>query len=221
MNTGMGDAVDLGWKLQAMCDGWGGADLLASYGAERRPIALRNVEEATTNFRRHVFDYSQILLDTAEGEHQRHEVGAALIKDSGRRHGHDGLALGYRYDPSPICWAEEGAAPADDTSLYVPSAHVGFRAPHAWLADSRSTIDLFGRGFVLLRRGAGAPDGGPMERAAEHCGVPIAVVELAEVDVRDIYQRTLVLVRPDGHVAWRGDAFPEDPLGVIDTVRGA
>ena len=221
MNTGMGDAVDLGWKLQAVCEGWGGANLLASYEAERRPIALRNVEEATTNFRRHVFDYSHILLDTAEGERQRREVGAALIKDSSRRHGHDGLALGYRYDPSPICWAEEGAAPADDTSRYVPSAHVGFRAPHVWLADGRSTIDLFGRGFVLLRLGAEAPDGGPMERAARHRGVPISVVELAEDDVRDIYRRRLVLVRPDGHVAWRGDALPDDPLAVIDTVRGA
>ncbi len=60
-----------------------------------------------------------------------------------------------------------------------------------------------------------------MERAARHRGVPIAVVELAEDDVRDICQRRLVLVRPDGHVAWRGDALPDDPLGVIDTVRGA
>jgi hypothetical protein len=221
MNTGMGDAVDLGWKLAAMHDGWGGPGLLASYEAERRPIALRNVEEATRNLRRHVFDCSRIMLDGTEGERQRRAVGDAIVRDGARRHGHDGLALGYRYAASPICRPDDDAAPADDTARYVPSAHAGFRAPHVRLADGRSTIDLFGRGFVLLRLGAGAPDGGPMERAARRRGVPFEVVELAEDDVLELYQRRLVLVRPDGHVAWRGDTPPEDPSDVIDTVRGA
>jgi 2-polyprenyl-6-methoxyphenol hydroxylase-like FAD-dependent oxidoreductase len=221
MNTGMGDAADLGWKLAAVLDGWGGPGLLASYEAERRPVALRNVEEATRNLRRHVFDCSGITLDTATGERQRREVGAAIVADGARRHGHDGLALGYRYDPSPICLADDGAAPADDTSRYVPSAHAGFRAPHAWLADGRSTIDLYGRGFVLLRLGGDAPDVGPLARAAAARGVPFEVVDLAEDEVREVYGRSLVLVRPDGHVAWRGDAPPEDPLALIDTVRGA
>ncbi len=221
MNTGMGDAVDLGWKLQAVLDGWGGPNLLPSYEAERRPIALRNVGEATRNLHRHVFDCPEIALDTATGADQRREVGAAIVGDAGRRHGHEGLALGYRYDRSPICWPEAAPAPPDDTSRYVPSAHAGFRAPHAGLADGRSTIDLFGRGFVLLRLGADAPDGGGIEDAARQRGVPIEVVDCAVEAVRETYQRNLVLVRPDGHVAWRGDAPPDDPLGVIDTMRGA
>ena len=221
MNTGMGDAVDLGWKLQAMHEGWAGPGLLASYDAERRPIARRNVEEATKNLQRHVFDCSEIERDTDNGARQRRAVGESIVADGARRHGHEGLALGYRYDPSPICWPEDGAAPPDDTSRYVPSAHVGFRAPHAWLADGRSTLDLFGRGFVLLRLGAEAPGGGPLARAAAERGVPFEVVDVAETEVRDLYERRLVLVRPDGHVAWRGDELPDDPMAVIDRVRGA
>jgi hypothetical protein len=89
------------------------------------------------------------------------------------------------------------------------------------LPDGRSTLDLFGRGFTLLRLGLDAPDGEGMSRAATHAGVPIRTVSLDRPEVLEAYGRTLVLVRPDGHVAWRGDAEPLHPGAVIDTVRGA
>jgi hypothetical protein len=134
----------------------------------------------------------------------------------------DGLQIGYRYEGSPICVPDGTPAPADDAATYVPSSRPGARAPHAWLAPGRSTLDQFGRGFVLLHFPARRDvDPAPLAEAAAERGVPLRIVAIADPAVAEAYERALVLVRPDGHVAWRGDALPPDPLGVIDRVRGA
>jgi hypothetical protein len=104
---------------------------------------------------------------------------------------------------------------------YTQTARPGARAPHAWLKDGRSTLDLFGKGFVLLRIGGDAPKADALLAAAKQRGVPLTEVALDEPAVASAYQRKLVLVRPDGHVAWRDDQLPQDPLRLIDTVRGA
>jgi hypothetical protein len=109
----------------------------------------------------------------------------------------------------------------EDARDYRPSSYPGGRAPHAWLADGRSTLDLFGRGFTLLRFGADAPDPRALSEAAARRGVPLDVVAIEQPDIGALYERKLVLVRPDGHVAWRGDAPPSDALALIDRVRGA
>jgi hypothetical protein len=104
---------------------------------------------------------------------------------------------------------------------YTQIARPGARAPHVWLADGRSTLDLFGRGFGLLRIGADAPASESLTRAAADAGVPLEVVALDAPGVLAAYERRLVLVRPDGHVAWRADAAPRDARAVMDVVRGA
>jgi hypothetical protein len=111
--------------------------------------------------------------------------------------------------------------PAAETAQFVPSTWPGSRAPHAWLADGRSTIDLFGNGFVLLRLGASPPDAGRIAEAAKARGVPLSIVSLNDPQLATLYERPLVLVRPDGHVAWRGTEPPADAAGLIDRVRGA
>jgi hypothetical protein len=103
---------------------------------------------------------------------------------------------------------------------YEQIARPGARAPHVYLEDGRSTLDLFGRGFTLLRLGDDAPDSSPLEAAAQRVKMPLAVHRIAEPAVRAAYAAPLVLVRPDGHVAWRGAAFP-DPARLVDVVRGA
>jgi 2-polyprenyl-6-methoxyphenol hydroxylase-like FAD-dependent oxidoreductase len=221
MNTGIGDAVDLSWKLAATLDGWGGGRLLDAYGAERQPIGLRNVTEASGNLRRTVSPGRNpaIADDTPEGARVRAEVGRRFATTMRREWFTLGVHLGYRYEGSPISWPDGSAASPDDPNTYVPTARPGSRAPHVWLADGRSTLDLYGRGFTLLRLGEADPS--PIVRAAERRGVPLSVVALGEPAVMAAYERRLVLVRPDGHVAWRADAPPADPLALIDRVRGA
>jgi 2-polyprenyl-6-methoxyphenol hydroxylase-like FAD-dependent oxidoreductase len=221
MNTGMGDATDLGWKLWAVHEGWAGRGLVESYETERRPIAIRNVAEATRNLRVHEFDYANIMADTLEGEAQRLECGARIAGDGQRRHGHEGLALGFRYASPLIPLSDEGEPPADDTSEYVPSSFPGCRAPHHWIGSGRSTVDLFGRGFTLLRLGATPPDAADLLDAARARGVPVETVRVEDPAIREAYERDFVLVRPDGHVAWRGNKLPDDAGALIDTVRGA
>lgn len=223
MNTGIGDAVDLGWKLAATLQGWGGARLLDSYDAERRPVGQRNVRMATS-FYQHNEAFSQwsdaLTQGGAEGERARREIGARLESHVGGEFRTLGLQIGYTYEGSPICVSDGTPPPPDDPANYLANARPGARAPHVWLQDNRSTLDLFGRGFTLLRF-AGAPEADQIAQAAAVRQVPLSIVEVASDAAAAIYQRRLVLVRPDGHVAWRGDTVPEDAGATIDTVRGA
>ena len=221
MNTGLGDAVDLGWKLEAMINGWGGPHLLKSYEEERWPIGHRNVNAATKGFHRMVSakDCARILDETPEGTATRQRVGAAIKEATLMEWETLGVQLGYRYEGSPIIWADGTPEPPDDIMDYVPTSRPGSRAPHAWLKDGRSTLDLFGRGFVLLR--FADMDVTPFVEAAKLRDVPFSLVRIDDTAVAALYERRLVLVRPDGHVAWRGDALPPKPLAVIDRIRGA
>jgi hypothetical protein len=223
MNSGVADAVDIGWKLAAVLQGWGGECLLDSYDAERRPIGIRNVTAATRFYATNeAFGRGNTLLedDSAAGAAARCEMGERLVQHVGSEFRTLGLQLGYRYEDSPICIADGTAPPPDEPATYVPSARPGARAPHVWLDDGRSTLDLFGRGFALLRF-AGAADVRPIIDAARHRGVPLRVADVASEEAAALYERRLVLVRPDGHVAWRADALPDDSLALIDKGRGA
>src|SRR5262249_42964986 len=132
----------------------------------------------------------------------------------------NGYHLGYRYDDSPIIVPDGTPVPPLEGKTYTQIARPGARAPHLWLADGHSTLDLYGRGFVLLRLGADAPAGEALQRAAHERGVPLEVVTVETPEALKAYERRLVLVRPDGHVAWRSDTGPTDADAIIDRVRG-
>lgn len=226
MNTGVGDAVDLGWKLEATLKGWAGPALLDSYETERRPVAIRNARASTTahQLRRKVATrHPDILVDGAEGEAARTEVGDTLVRMFPDAWDTNGLALGYRYHDSPICVPDGTPPPEADDSIshYVQTATPGARAPHAWLPDGRSTLDLFGAGFVLLRLANADLVVDPIVSAADKREVPLLVVDIDDGTIAELYEASLVLVRPDGHVAWRGNQAPADGLELIDRVRGA
>jgi 2-polyprenyl-6-methoxyphenol hydroxylase-like FAD-dependent oxidoreductase len=222
MNTGIAEAADLGWKLAAVFQGWGGANLLASYDSERRPIGVRNVNMATEFYLSHIGfadDMALIEEDSEAGRQVRQRLGQSLNENIGRMFRITGLQLGYRYESSPICVGDNTPPTPDDPEKYVPTSRAGGRAPHLWLRDRRSIFDLFDRGFTLMRFGEAAT--GALEQAAITRGLPLHVVDVEEPEAAALYARRLVLVRPDGHVAWRGDAIPEDAVTLIDRVRGA
>jgi 2-polyprenyl-6-methoxyphenol hydroxylase-like FAD-dependent oxidoreductase len=228
MNTGVADAADLGWKLAAVLQGWGGPALLESYDAERRPVGERAVRMATSfykNSENFPKGQSDLIENSGKGKRLRAQVGEQLLRAIGPEFRTIGLQLGYRYEDSPICVGDGTPAPPDDPADYVPSARPGSRAPHIFLCDavpratSRSILDLYGRGFTLLRF-PGSPDPSPMAVAAQARGVPLSVELVDEAPAAALYERKLVLVRPDGHVAWRADTLPEDALALVDRVRG-
>ena len=209
MNTGIQEAVDLSWKLAARLSGWGGERLLASYEAERRPVATRNIREAGGNLARMLSPREnrpppEIFLPGAEGEAARRAFGAEFTATMRHEWFTLGIQLGYRYEHSPICVPDGTAAPPNETATYVQTARPGHRAPHVFLAPGQSTLDLYGRGFVLMRFGAASADA--IVGAAARRGVPLRVCDIAQEPHGAVYERrSSVLVRPDGHVAWRGD----------------
>jgi 2-polyprenyl-6-methoxyphenol hydroxylase-like FAD-dependent oxidoreductase len=225
MNTGIGDAVDLGWKLDATLRGWAGNALLRSYAAERRPVGLRNAAEASRNLRRMLSTRDRppgpgIFQPGAANDDARKEYGGWFAAIMRHEWFANGIMLGYRYDNSPIVRPDGTPTPPDLSHPYVQTARPGARAPHVWLADGSSTLDLYGRGFTLLRLGADAPSSERIAGVATRRNVPLRCVALAEPQVLEAYENRLVLVRPDGHVAWRGDSEPGDTGALIDTVRG-
>jgi 2-polyprenyl-6-methoxyphenol hydroxylase-like FAD-dependent oxidoreductase len=225
MNTGMDDASNLGWKLAALVQGWGGAGLLQSYETERRPIAERNTV-AARELNKHLIAMPappEMEHDTPEGAAARRMVSAHLAT-MGEEFASIGVQLGARYDGSPIVTAD-GAPPPDELDRYTPSGVPGGRAPHYWPGKGRgygdSLFDQFGPGFTLLRLGGTAADTSLIEAAARRAKVPLKTIEVPQRDARDLYGRDLVLVRPDQYVAWRGDAPPSDPDKLIAMVTGA
>lgn len=221
MNTGIQDAFDLGWKLAATIDGWGGEGLLETYDHERRPASSRAAEVSLQNYRRLISaaQRAEIYSATPEGEATRQAIGARLVEENEKSWHPIGVHLGYIYHPSPIVVPDGTEKPAADTVGYRPNTFPGARAPHVWLEPGRSILDVFGAGFVLLNFADRPTEA--IERAAAKRGMPLTVERIGNVAAASLYEHALVLVRPDGHVAWRGDTLPDDALGLIDTVRGA
>ena len=222
MNTGMQDAVDLGWKLAAMAEGWGGPNLLSSYEPERRPVALRNVEEASENLRRMISPRSHltpaVFADGVEGDEARRLFGDAYTEMMKREWFTLHIHLGYRYRDSPVIVGDGSQPPDDPPMQYTQNSTPGSRAPHVWLRPSVSTLDLFGRGFVLMRFDKNAKTDA-FEKAAARDRMPMTIVDMENEEARRLYGAPLVLVRPDGMVAWRG--AEGSATDIIATVRGS
>ena len=134
-----------------------------------------------------------------------------------------GIEAGYRYAGSPLTWPEGGAAPDADGSRYVPLTCPGARLPHVWLEDGTALHDLLGPGYTLLRLGPAPRPAAALVAEFRAIGAPLDVLDVPDGVARDLYERDLVLVRPDLHVVWRGDRLPDRPqrLAAIATGHAA
>jgi 2-polyprenyl-6-methoxyphenol hydroxylase-like FAD-dependent oxidoreductase len=210
MNTGIGEADNLGWKLAATLRGWGGPRLLQSYEEERHPIAERNCKAAAyaaegSRSWRNVYDPS-VMLDTPKALERRGDLVEAINAGQRRSHEMHGIEMGYRYMSSSICLHESGSLPDPDSPVYIPTATPGARLPHAWLEPGISIHDRVGQHFTLLAIGAETPQVAAFEAAARRLGLPFDVLNVGDrADLLSIYGARLLLLRPDLHVVWRGD----------------
>jgi 2-polyprenyl-6-methoxyphenol hydroxylase-like FAD-dependent oxidoreductase len=222
MNAGIADAANLAWLLAAHLNGWAAASILDAYEAERLPIteqvsrfAMRHAE-AEIRRRGAIPDAIEDAGD--EGERVRAEVGRAAYAINVQQYACAGLNFGSYYDRSPIIAYDGAACPPYTMATYSSSTVPGCRTPHLWL-KGRSLYDALGAEFTLLRFDA-AIDAGPLVTAAQRRGVPLVVLDIDPAAAAGLYDHKLVLSRPDQHVAWRGNALPDDPLALIDRVRG-
>ena len=220
-NTGIGDAVDLGWKLAATLSGWGGAQLLAYYGAERRPVAQRAIAEAEANMAVLTPELASPLLDDpgAAGRLARDTAAHAVRRAKTSEFFTLGFVLGTGVPDSPLVVPDGRPVPVSTTSDYRPTAAPGMRLPHAWLDPSTSLYDLLGPGLTLLEvRAPAAP--ATWRRAADERRLPWTTVRSDGSDLLELLGARYVLVRPDHLVAWRGDHLPEDPGMLLGRVLG-
>jgi 2-polyprenyl-6-methoxyphenol hydroxylase-like FAD-dependent oxidoreductase len=231
MNMGIADGVDLGWKLAGVLAGWGGPALLGSYEVERGQVHRRVMAESVSNHKLLAASFHRPGLDkmTGYGARLRAEVGEAILAAKKPEFDSLGLVIGCHYEASPILLREpKDAPPRAAQPVYESCARPGCRAPHLWLeqgvAPGASLYDRFNRtGFTLLVTSeCPGPANGvrPLLEAAAVAGVPIDVVAPKHPDLPDLYGATFALIRPDQHVAWRGDDVGH-ALEAIEVARGA
>jgi 2-polyprenyl-6-methoxyphenol hydroxylase-like FAD-dependent oxidoreductase len=224
MNTGVGDAIDISWKLAAMLAGWGGEQLLASYEAERRPIGLRNVKASrgamTGRLGWRAAYHPNIRENTPAGADTRTRMAGLFDTQQRKVTEISGIEAGYRYVNSPIVWHEPGDGPDPDNPSYLPTAWPGARLPHVWLQDGDALHDRLGPGYTLLRLGGTRADTSSLEQSFREMRAPLEVQDVPGERPRDIYQFDLLLVRPDLHVVWRGNELPQDTAKIADLSTG-
>ena len=224
MNTGIGDATNLGWKLAAVLQGFAGEELLESYEAERRPVGLRNCAAAGANndVRKRIgalYD-ERLYASGADGDARRAEVSAEIGRLGNLENEAWGIEHGYVYADSPAVANEPDTAISQDPAVYVPSTAPGARLPSAFLANGCPLFDRLGPWFTLVTFGSPSNVDGFVS-AAKACNLPLEILTLDEPDIAPIYEAEALLVRPDQHVAWRGSAcHAADAARVLDRVAG-
>jgi 2-polyprenyl-6-methoxyphenol hydroxylase-like FAD-dependent oxidoreductase len=223
MNCGIADAADLTWMLAAAINGWAPKSILDAFEPERHPI--------TEQVSRFAADLGVQLVPRrldpprgidqpgAAGDAVRAEFGKEMCEMNVAQYCCAGLNFGYYYDRSPLIVYDGGQHPPYTMGRFTPSTVPGCRLPHAWLTDGRSLYDALGPDYTLLRTDPSV-DVAPLERAAKAKGFPLAVVDVTAVEGAEVSACPLLIVRPDQHIAWRGDAAPLDCADIIARLRG-
>ncbi|MDG2285522.1 MAG: FAD-dependent oxidoreductase [Alphaproteobacteria bacterium] len=224
MNAGIADAMNLAWLLAAHLNGWAPGAILDAHERERHPI--------TEQVSRYVMDHAHAMAgqrsavpenieeDSQEGAEARAKLGKAAYDLNVQQYCCAGLNFGIFYDSSPIISHDGETPPGYTMATYTASTVPGCRTPHFWLGEGRSLYDAAGSEYTLLRLDPDQ-DVQPLLAAAEEKGIPITLLDVAPGTAPTVYEHALVLSRPDQHVAWRGDALPDDCGALCDILRGA
>ncbi|MEE2746598.1 MAG: FAD-dependent monooxygenase, partial [Pseudomonadota bacterium] len=221
-NTGIDDAANLGWKLAGVIQGWASVDLLETYETERLPIGLRNTS-ASGDYANKIGSLSfpkYIDEDSKRGDIARNNLKEELMSFK-EEFASMGVVLGARYDTSPIIISDKTTPPPDDRANYVPSACPGGRAPHYWIKEKYSLYDQLEEGFNLIY--FIKTDQEILSKFDATCrklGIPFSLVEIREKGIRDLYGANYAIIRPDHHVAWRGNKIPANPGHVMKLLTG-
>ena len=224
MNAGIADAMGLSWLMAAELNGWGAPGVLDGYERERKPITQQvshfamDHAKAMAGQRREV--PANIEAVGSEGDAARKALGRMAYDLNVQQYCCGGLNYGYFYDDSPLIIQDGNPHPSYSMSEFTPSTVPGCRTPHYMVDNGRSLYDLVGPEYTLLRTDPQI-DANPLVLAANEKGVPLHVLDISDHEGSALYNRKLVLSRPDQHVAWRGNKLPKDPAGLIKIIRGA
>jgi 2-polyprenyl-6-methoxyphenol hydroxylase-like FAD-dependent oxidoreductase len=223
MNAGIADATNLAWLLAAHLSGWAPADILNAHEAERLPIT----EQVSVFAMNHALSLSRqrsavpdnIDDDDEAGAQARMALGKQAYDLNVQQYCCGGLNFGYYYDKSPIIAYDDATPPAYGMADFTPSTVPGCRVPHIWLSDGRSLYDALGPDYTLLRFDT-AVDVSELMSEAALARVPIKLLDVTQSEGDGVYDRSLVLARPDQHVAWRGNRAPESPRELVELISG-
>jgi hypothetical protein len=224
MNGGVGDAIDLSWKLAATLQGWAGPNILHSYEIERRQVGDRNVgasRYATLGRRRWRGLWKPYIRDnTAEGAELRAEMTVAADAEQRKSNDMLGAELGYRYVDSPIICDIPGG-PEQIFRTYEPTTWPGARLPHVWLDGGSAIQDRLPKdGYTILRLAKSNADVAPLAKAVEQYGAKVTTLDIPDEAARAVYKYDLLLLRPDLHVVWRGNTAPADAQEIAAIATG-
>ncbi|KNG83319.1 hypothetical protein ANOM_007572 [Aspergillus nomiae NRRL 13137] len=216
MNTGVGDAYDLGWKLAMVLQGQCGERLLESYEIERRPVAIRNVAMSGTNVEMHMKYVSwvrgepagTVRSETPAGKDLRERIRSHVLAHDGENK-YLGIEMGYRHTTSPVIVpdGDPKEQPPWTARDYFPSTWPGARAPHVYLNDGVTSIfERFGFDFTVVDFTEEGRVGEEFSAVAARLEIPLSVLHLPqEKHARQVWERDVVLIRPDHHVSWRSN----------------
>lgn len=217
MNAGIADAMNLSWMLAGVLNGWADPNILASHEAERWPITEQVSNYAMSTSLSLARARAEVPNDIESNAETRAALGHRMVEMHTLQFCCGGLNFGSYYDRSPIIQYDGEPAPSYTMDQFTPSTVPGCRTPHIWLADGQSLYDAVGSDYCLLRFDRSI-DIRAFVDAAAHRSLPLRVLD---VDRAEVCRHKLVLSRPGQHVAWRGDAVPDDPLALVDKIRGA
>ena len=224
MNAGIADVTNLTWMLAGVINGWADQSLLDAHELERHPITEQVSRFAMAKALEHVEmargrEIPRVLVSKSP-------IGWLLRKLLGRRlnamnipqFACEGLNFGYYYDHSPVIHYDDEQPPSYDMGTATPSSVPGCRAPHFWLPNGSSLYDQMGKDFALLTFSDDSCSS--LMNEALHRNIPITHIA-APRPALACYKHSCYVVRPDRHIAWRGNTLPENPGTLLDMLVGA